>query len=129
MRAQESLKLLNFGFQFYDAVKLYAKDQAVSHLKVWKGAQKTRQGRLHRGFHAAVPKGMAGACRPSLVSRQPLIAPVQQGQVVGTHEGRASTASPSASTRSSPRGVPVAGIFGRAMTPSVSGSTDATFIP
>jgi D-alanyl-D-alanine carboxypeptidase (penicillin-binding protein 5/6) len=30
VRAQESLKLLNFGFQFYDAVQLYAKDQAVS---------------------------------------------------------------------------------------------------
>ena len=30
VRAQESLKLLNYGFQFYDAVQLYAKDQAVS---------------------------------------------------------------------------------------------------
>ena len=35
VRAQESLKLLNFGFQAYDAVKLYAKDEAVSNLPVW----------------------------------------------------------------------------------------------
>ncbi len=33
-RTQESLKLLNFGFQFYDAVQLYAKGDTVSTLKV-----------------------------------------------------------------------------------------------
>ena len=38
VRTQESLKLLNFGFQFYDGVQLYANNQAVSDLKVWKGS-------------------------------------------------------------------------------------------
>ena len=41
VRAQESLKLLNFGFQAYEAVKVVAKDQAVSDLKVWKGKENT----------------------------------------------------------------------------------------
>ena len=33
-RAAESQKLLNWGFQFYDAVRLYQKDQPVSSLRV-----------------------------------------------------------------------------------------------
>ena len=37
----DRLRALNFGFQFYDAVQLYAKDQPVSALKVWKGTEKT----------------------------------------------------------------------------------------
>jgi D-alanyl-D-alanine carboxypeptidase (penicillin-binding protein 5/6) len=36
VRIQESLKLLNYGFQFYDGVQLYAKNAPVSNLKVWK---------------------------------------------------------------------------------------------
>jgi D-alanyl-D-alanine carboxypeptidase (penicillin-binding protein 5/6) len=43
MRAQESLKLLNYGFQFYDAVRLYEKGQSISALKVWKGASSSRR--------------------------------------------------------------------------------------
>jgi penicillin-binding protein 6. Serine peptidase. MEROPS family S11 len=34
VRAQESLKLLNFGFQFYETVKLYAADQALAQFRV-----------------------------------------------------------------------------------------------
>ena len=33
----ESQKLLNYGFQFYDGVRLYAKNQPVTTLRVWKG--------------------------------------------------------------------------------------------
>ena len=37
-RAQEAQKLLNFGFQIYDGVKLYERNAAVTTLKVWKGS-------------------------------------------------------------------------------------------
>ena len=115
VRAQESLKLLNFGFQFYDAVQLYAKDQAVSNLKVWKGSEKTVKAGFTRDFVLAVPKGYGPRVKAELVSRQPLIAPVTQGQVVGTMK---------VSLDDKPMGdypvvaieaVPVAGIFGRAI--------------
>jgi len=84
VRAQESLKLLNFGFQFYDAVQLYAKDQAVSRLKVWKGSDATVKAGFTGDFILAVPKGYAQKVQADLVSQQPLIAPVTAGQVVGT---------------------------------------------
>ncbi|MBS1230849.1 MAG: Serine-type D-Ala-D-Ala carboxypeptidase [Proteobacteria bacterium] len=84
VRAQESLKLLNYGFQFYDAVQLYAKDQAVSNLKVWKGSEKTVKAGFTQDFIIAVPKGFAPRLKSELVSQQPLMAPVTAGQVVAT---------------------------------------------
>lgn len=113
VRAQESLKLLNFGFQFFDAVQLYAKNQPVSSLKVWKGAENIVKAGFPNDFILAVPKGYAPRLKVELVSLQPLIAPVTQGQVVATMK---------ISIDDKPFGdypvyaieaVPVAGFFGR----------------
>ncbi len=84
MRMQESQKLLNFGFQFFDAVKLYAADQEVSRLRVWKGAQNTVKAGFLEDFTLSLPKGVAEKVKASLASRQPLVAPVQKGQRVAT---------------------------------------------
>lgn len=84
VRAQESLKLLNFGFQFYDTVKLYGKDQAVSEFRVWKGAEEKVKVGFQNDFVLSLPKGQAEKLQVQLVSRQPLLAPVQQGGQVGT---------------------------------------------
>jgi D-alanyl-D-alanine carboxypeptidase (penicillin-binding protein 5/6) len=83
-RAQESLKLLNYGFQFYDAVQLYAKNEAVSSLKVWKGKESAVKIGFSNALVIAVPKGFGPKIRTELVSQQPLIAPVALGQVLAT---------------------------------------------
>ncbi len=83
-RAQESLKLLNYGFQFYDAVQLYATNEAVSSLKVWKGQQSTVKIGFTNDLVIAVPKGFGPKIKTELVSQQPLIAPVSLGQVLAT---------------------------------------------
>lgn len=84
VRAQESLKLINFGFQFFDAVPLYNANQPVSSLKVWKGGASTVKAGFTSDFVLAVPKGMSNRVKAELVSRQPLLAPVSAGQPVGT---------------------------------------------
>ena len=115
VRAQESLKLLNFGFQFYDAVQLYAKDQSVSDLRIWKGTEKTLKAGFTSDFILAVPKGYAPRIKTELVSQQPMMAPVTQGQVVGTMkvsiDGKPFGDYPVVAIE----GVPVANIFGRAV--------------
>ena len=115
VRAQESLKLLNFGYQFYDAVQLYAKDQPVSALKVWKGKEKTVNAGFNHDFILAVPKGYAARLKSELISQQPLMAPVTAGQVVGTMkvtlDGKPFGEYPVAAITT----VPVAGVFGRAI--------------
>lgn len=83
-RAQESLKLLNWGYQFFDSVKLYAGGQPVRNLEVWKGAQREVKVGVKSDLLVAVPKGEAEKLKAELLSQQPLVAPLSQGQRIGT---------------------------------------------
>ncbi len=115
VRAQESLKLLNYGFQFYEAVRLYAKDQAVSNLKVWKGSSPTVKAGFQSDFVISIPKGFSSRLTTELVSQQPLLAPVAAGQQIGTLkvllDGKPFGEYPVVAVEA----VSVAGIFGRAI--------------
>ena len=83
-RARDSLNLLNWGFTGFDAVKLYDKGQAISQLKVFKGAQNVVKAGFAEDFVVSVPRGSADKLSVQLVSQQPLLAPVAAGAVVGT---------------------------------------------
>jgi len=84
LRAQESQKLLNWGFQFYDDVKLFGAGDAVGTLEVWKGAARTLKAGVKSDLYVTVPKGEGGKLKADLVSQQPLVAPVAAGERVGT---------------------------------------------
>ena len=114
MRAQESQKLLNFGFQFFDAVRLYEKNQAVSQLKVWKGTENLVKAGFLEDFTLSLPKGLAGKVKASLVSQQPLLAPVQQGQRIATLKLTLDDKPYGEYPVVALEAVPVAGLFGRA---------------
>ncbi len=83
-RASESLKLLNWGFQSYDAVTLFPKDQPVATLRVWKGTQKTVKAGFDRPFMIAVPRGYADKVKSEFTPQPRLIAPIQAGQQLGS---------------------------------------------
>jgi D-alanyl-D-alanine carboxypeptidase (penicillin-binding protein 5/6) len=84
VRARESLKLLNYGFQFYDAVPLYAKGEAVSTLKVWKGQQGTIKVGFVSDLMLAVPKGLGSKVKTEFIPPKTLVAPLAQGLALGT---------------------------------------------
>ncbi len=84
VRAMESQRLLNYGFQFYDTVKLYAKNQAVTNLKVWKGSSSTVKAGFTRDLYISLPRGQGKDIKATLTTRQPLLAPLVAGQQVGT---------------------------------------------
>jgi D-alanyl-D-alanine carboxypeptidase (penicillin-binding protein 5/6) len=112
-RATESQKILNYGFQFYDTVKVYAKDQTVATIRVWKGAENDVRIGFLDDFHLALPKGDAAKLRASMETRQPLMAPLALGQEVGTLtlalEDKPIGQYPLVALTN----VPVAGLFGR----------------
>lgn len=83
-RAIESQKLLNYGFQFFETVRLYEKDQEVSRLRVWKGAQNEVKAGAPAAVELVLPRGDASKLKTEFVSEQPLLAPVSAGQRVGT---------------------------------------------
>ena len=113
-RAQESQKLLNYGFQYYDAVKLYEKGQAVSTLEVLKGTENRLKAGFQSDFYVSVPRGLADQLKADFVSMQPLVAPVSVGQKVGmvklTLQGRLLGEYPVVALEN----VAIAGFFGRA---------------
>jgi D-alanyl-D-alanine carboxypeptidase (penicillin-binding protein 5/6) len=92
-RAQESLKLLNWGYQFFDSVKLYGGGSQVRSLEVWKGAARNVKVGVGDDLFVTVPRGEADKLKAELVSQQPLVAPLSKGQRVGvlrvTHDGKA----------------------------------------
>lgn len=83
-RARESQKLLNWGFQFYEAVKLFAANDVVRELEVWKGSRRTVTVGVNRDIFVSVPKGQSQRLKAQLVSQQPLTAPLARDQRVGT---------------------------------------------
>jgi D-alanyl-D-alanine carboxypeptidase (penicillin-binding protein 5/6) len=82
-RAQESQKLLNWGYQFFDSVKLHRAGDTVKSLEVWKGAPRAVKAGFTSDLLITIPKGEAEKLKAELAS-QPLVAPVAQGQRVGT---------------------------------------------
>jgi D-alanyl-D-alanine carboxypeptidase (penicillin-binding protein 5/6) len=91
-RAQESLKLLNWGYQFFDSVRLYTAGNPVRSLDVWKGALNHVKVGTGTDLFVTVPKGEADKLKAELVAQQPLVAPIAKGQRVGvlrvTHDGK-----------------------------------------
>ncbi|NML60695.1 D-alanyl-D-alanine carboxypeptidase [Massilia sp. RP-1-19] len=83
-RTQESQKLLNWGFQNFDTVKLYSKGQAIQTPQVFKGSQGTVKIGFTSDVMVTVPKGVAGKLKPVLERKDPLLAPLPLNSRVGT---------------------------------------------
>jgi len=113
-RAEDSQKLLNFGFQSYEGVRLYEKGQAMGTLPVWKGSEHELKAGLTADLYVTVPKGSLDQLRAELVSVQPLLAPLTAGQRVATlrvsHDGQPLGEYPVIALED----VAIAGIFRRA---------------
>jgi len=83
-RAMESQKLLNYGFQSFETVKLYPANKAVSNLRIYKGSQSDLQAGFTADLYVTVPRGTANRIQVKLVTQQPMLAPVRRGAQVGS---------------------------------------------
>jgi D-alanyl-D-alanine carboxypeptidase (penicillin-binding protein 5/6) len=83
-RAAEAQKLLNYGFEAFDTVKLYGKGDTVHEMPVWKGARELLRAGFTVDYYVTIPKGSAQLLKASLESMQPLVAPLHAGDRVGT---------------------------------------------
>lgn len=83
-RANESQKLLNWGFTAFEAVKLFEAGHAVSTSSVWKGASSSVKLGQTQPIVVAVPAGSAAKLKTQVVRTEPLVAPVAKGQQLGT---------------------------------------------
>ncbi|MBT9459581.1 MAG: D-alanyl-D-alanine carboxypeptidase [Burkholderiaceae bacterium] len=114
-RASESQKLLNWGYQAFDAVRLFEAGQSVSTGQVWKGVVNQAKLGAEGAVFVAVPKGEGGKLQTKIERTDPLVAPLNKGQRIGTLKVTTSTGTAVADVPLVVlEPVPVAGIFGRA---------------
>ena len=83
-RANESQKLLNWGYTAFDAVKLFDAGQAVQTPHVWKGAESSVKLGRAEPIVVAVPAGSGGKISTQVLRPDPLVAPLAQGQEIGS---------------------------------------------
>lgn len=84
MRAQESQKLLNWGFMNFQSFKIYSKDQAVLTPVVWKGSKDAVRLGFNRDVYVSLPRGSTANLKSVVQRTDPLIAPIPQYRQVGT---------------------------------------------
>jgi D-alanyl-D-alanine carboxypeptidase (penicillin-binding protein 5/6) len=83
-RASESQKLLNWGWSAWDDVRLFEADKAIATVPVWKGVKPQVKLGAAGALYVSVPKGEGDKLKTTLERTDPLVAPLTQGQRVGT---------------------------------------------
>ncbi len=112
-RTQDSMKMLNYGYSAFDSVRLFKGGQAMSTPRVYKGKENTVQVGVKGDQWATVPRGLGDKIKTEVDVNAPLIAPLAEGQQVGTvkivADGKTLSEFPVVALQA----VPEAGIFGR----------------
>ena len=76
--------MLNWGYTAFDTVRLLAPGQAAAEPRVWKGKSNTVKLGRPEGVVVSVPSGEGARLKSEVVRPDPLVAPLQRGQSVGT---------------------------------------------
>ena len=84
VRANESQKLLNWGYTAFEAVKLFEANQPVATPAVWKGTSASLKLGRPQAIVVAVPAGSAARIKTQVARPDPLVAPFARGQAVGS---------------------------------------------
>lgn len=82
-REDGSAALLNYGYTFYETVKVKGAGDTVLEPRVYKSASETGAVGPLQTIHVTVPRGQAASLQTSATVDAPLIAPLAAGQRVG----------------------------------------------
>ncbi|MCH8854911.1 MAG: D-alanyl-D-alanine carboxypeptidase [Proteobacteria bacterium] len=114
-RASESQKLLNWGYTAFDAIKVIEAGKTVATVPVWKGEAKEVKLGTPDAVFVAVPHGDATKLQTQVERTEPLVAPLNKGQRVGTLRVSTTAGTPVAEVPLVVQeAVPGAGLVGRA---------------
>lgn len=75
--------MLNYGYQFFDAQRLYKKNDAIATPEIFKGTQNAIKLGFDRDIWLTLPKDKFTGLKATLTTTQPLIAPYSPGQKAG----------------------------------------------
>ena len=113
-RAAEAQKILNWGFAAFEPVKLFNADQAVAHLRLWKGQDNEVLAGRHEPIVVSVPLGQAKLVNTQIEFKDPLVAPVNLDAPIAQMHLKLGNTELSALPLLALKKVDQASIFGRA---------------
>ena len=83
-RSSDSLAILNWGFRFFEAHKIYDATKAIATPRVFKGAAQTLNVGVATPLVVVVPRGQFDNLKPIMDIQKTLVAPIKKGQAVGS---------------------------------------------
>jgi len=84
MRVQESQKLLNYGFRFFETHKLYSAKQRLNDVKIWEGNKDLIGVGLTNDLYVSIPRGQYKNIKIESSVNQEIKAPIAAGATLGT---------------------------------------------
>ena len=82
-RARIAQSLLNYGFRFYETRRVYASDEKVTGVRVWKGDAEQLALGLDQDLYVTVPRGRYAEIDAKMEIAARLMAPVRAGEQHG----------------------------------------------
>jgi D-alanyl-D-alanine carboxypeptidase (penicillin-binding protein 5/6) len=82
-REAQTMTLLNYGFRFFQSVKLFDANQVLDTRRVWKGTEDQLTVIPAREVSMVVARNVAANLKTEVQIESPLIAPISAGQKVG----------------------------------------------
>jgi D-alanyl-D-alanine carboxypeptidase (penicillin-binding protein 5/6) len=83
-RAQESEKLLNYGFHFFETRPLYTANTPLTKTRVWEGNVENLNLGLAKDLYITIPRGRFDNLETTMNIDDNIIAPVKKGQALGS---------------------------------------------
>jgi len=83
-RTEDSIRLLNYGFRFFETRKIYAANAPVVKTRVWKGASTQVALGVSDDMYATIPIGQYKKLKAAITIQNPLQAPLKKGEIYGT---------------------------------------------
>jgi len=84
VRTEESIRLLTYGFRFFETHKLYNAGVPLTQARVWKGSQKEIGLGLTEDMYVTFPSGQYNNAKAQIQVNNPIKAPAVKGQPYGT---------------------------------------------
>ena len=82
-RAQETQKLLTYGFRFYETAQVIAANQVMGSSKVWSGKNESVEVGVQEALMATIPRGQLDKIAIELTLDETIKAPIAVGQPLG----------------------------------------------
>jgi len=87
-RAQESQKLLNYGFRFFETHRLYSANEPLATARIWKGEVEQLPLGLGEDLYVTIPRKQYGKLDATMNIAPLITAPAQRGHAYGSVEIR-----------------------------------------